>query len=362
MNESGGSLGKKAWRSIHEPPALAVRVLVALLASLLAAWILLDAYAASPKFTADFGQWHLAARTVLSGENPYITNGPGLKHYWPWPFTYPAPVVFLVLPFAWLPEAYAAMVFSALSTFVMVLAITRKSLHLLPLLISVPFVMSARLAQWSLLLTAAVFYHWLSFLLVVKPQAAVPVVMAARDRRALGLGAAMGAALLLASFVVMPDWPREWLAILSRPDQNAKYLSPLTGFGGFLLPFVLLKWRRRESWLLLGMAVLPQSQTFYFLLPLLTIPRNFAESLGLVLVSTLGIYLGALFMPTGMSLADFYRWSIDVALLSTFFPCVVLILLRRNESEASQTVTVTTPARDRFCRRRGASIRGTGAA
>lgn len=359
MNAGGGYLGKKAWRSIHEPPALAVRVLVALLASLLAAGILLDAYAGNPKFTADFGQWHLAARTVLSGENPYLTNGPGLEHYWPWPFTYPAPVIFLALPLAWLPEVYAAMAFSGLSTFVMVLAVTRKSLHLMPLLISVPFVMSARLGQLSLLLSAAVFYQWLSFLLVVKPQAAMPVVMATRDRRALALSAAMGAALLLASFVVLPDWPREWLDIVSRPDQNAKYLSPLTGVGGFLLPLVLLKWRRRESWLLLGMAVLPQSQTFYFLLPLFTIPRNFAESLGLVFVSTLGIYLGALLMPASMSLADFYRWSIDVAVLSTYFPCLALILFRRKESETSPTVTVTAPTGDRFYRRRGTSLRGT---
>jgi hypothetical protein len=96
---------------------------------------------------------------------------------------YPATVIFLVLPFAWLPEPTAAASFGFVSSFVMAMGITKSGLHLLPLVLSVPFQSSAGLAQWSLLLTAALFYPVLGFLAVVKPQAGLPVLAAAREKK-----------------------------------------------------------------------------------------------------------------------------------------------------------------------------------
>jgi hypothetical protein len=301
---------------------------LAVVASALAAYLCYDAYAGNPKFTSDFGQWWLGAKTLLNGESPYLTNGPGNKYPWPWDFTYPLPAAMLAVPFAWLPEMWGAVAFVAGSAAIMVFAITRNGFHLTPMLLSVPFQMSASLAQWSLLLTAAVFYPWLSFLLVVKPQAAIPVWRWNR------IGAAFGFALLIVSLVLIPDWPLQWYRVLAEPENHSKYLSPVTAVGGFLLPLVLLKWRRREAWLLFLMAVIPQSVTFYFLLPLFTIPKDWRESIGLLGVSTFGIYLGALLMPE-LSQTDFYHWSLSVAVLSTYIPCLILVLLRKNEAQES---------------------------
>lgn len=308
-----------------------VRVIIGVVASVVAGAMVLSAYADNPRFTADFGQWHLAARTVLNGDDPYMTNGPGMKYPWPWPFMYPATVICLVMPFAWFPENIGAMVFVAISTFVMVMAITRRSLHLLVLLVSLPFQSSAVLGQWSLLLTAAVFYPALGFLAVVKPQAGLPVVAATRDRRGLMFAAGISAVLLIASFVLLPRWPAEWLRILSLSSNNERYLPPLLSVGGMFLPLALLRWRRREAWLLLGMSVLPQSLSFYFLLPLFTIPRNFGESVALAVISTAGIFTGALLKPEQMPLMDFFRFSSNVAVLSVYLPCLLLLLIRENQ-------------------------------
>jgi hypothetical protein len=317
-------------RLIYDRPPTWVRVVISTFASCLASYILYSNYAEYPGFTADFGQWHLGARTLLSGENPYLTNGPGLQYHWPWSFSYPAPAILLVTPLAWMPEVVGAMVFVSLSTFVMVMGLTRTGLFLIPLLLSVPFHLSAGLAQWSLLLTAAVFYPPLAFLLVVKPQAALPVAMALREKRGLWIAAFVAGALVIASLVLLPDWPRQWLGILLQRQNHEKYLSPLVASGGIVLLLALLRWRRREAWLLLGMAVLPQSQSFYFLLPLFTIPANLSESLILLFASTLGIYLGGLLMPPGIEGSEFYRWSINVAVFSTYIPCLIMVLRRAN--------------------------------
>ena len=252
---------------------------------------------------------------------------------------YPATVAFLVMPFTFLPEADGATLFVALSTFVMVMAITRSGFHLLPLLASVPFHSSVKLAQWSLLLTAAVFYPALGFLAVVKPQAGLPVLATVRDRRALIIASAIALLLLVFSLALIPGWPGEWLEILRVARNNQRYVVPLMSAGGFLLPLALLRWRRREAWLLLGMSVLPQSFSFYFLLPLFTIPRNFAESVSLLVFSTAGMYVGASLTSGTMTPVELFHWSSNVAVLSTYLPCLVLLLIRENVSGPSPGFT-----------------------
>ena len=143
------------------------------------------------------------------------------------------------------------------------------------------------------------------------------------------LAAGIGVLLVAASLALIPRWPLEWLEII-RSDK--RYLPPITRFGGFLILLVLLRWKRRESWLLLVMALLPQSLTFYCVLPLFTIPKNFTESLSLAAVSTLGIYLGAALMPDGISGMRYYEWSGNVVMLSVYLPCLILILLRENSA------------------------------
>jgi hypothetical protein len=337
------------WRMLHAKPSAKVRVATAVLIAAFGALVISSTYKAHPKFTSDFGNWHLAARAFLSGDDPYLTTGPrGFKYEWPTLFVYPATVIILAIPFTWLTEPLASSIFVAISTFVMVMAITKRGPYLLTMLATPVFQMSVALGQWSLLLTAGIFYPVLAFLAVVKPNAGLPIAAAVRDRRALICAGLIGVGLLAASLVMIPRWPMEWLSIVRNDD---RYLAPITRVGGFLMPLALLRWRRREAWLLLGMAILPQSLTFYCLLPLFTIPRNLYESASLATVSTLGIYAGAALMPHGMTGVPFYEWSGNVAILSTYIPCLALLLIRENAaSDDPRLIRLFRDKRDSFHR------------
>ena len=197
--------------------------------------------------------------------------------------------------------------------------------------------MSVELGQLSLLLTAALFIPILGFLVVVKPQAGLPVAAAIRDRRALAIAALIGVILVVMSLAILPRWPLEWFAIIKN---DPRYLPPIFRIGGFLMLLALLRWKRPEAWLLLVTALLPQSVTYYYLLPLFTIPRNFAESLALAAVSTAGIYLGAVVMPHGLTGIPFYEFSGNVAMLSVYLPCLILLLIRENAPSAKARVSL----------------------
>src|SRR5687768_12964707 len=58
-------------RAHETSPPVKLRVCLAIATGMFAAWLLYAAYRDTPGFTADFAQWHLAARTVLNGDNPY---------------------------------------------------------------------------------------------------------------------------------------------------------------------------------------------------------------------------------------------------------------------------------------------------
>jgi len=296
----------------------------------LGALAIYDTYRNHPGFSSDFGAWYWGARAVLNGDDPYSTFGPGLKYGWSTPFVYPLTVVFLGIPFAWMSEPASAALFVAISTFVMTMAITQRGFHLLPMVITPPFQMSVTLGQLSLLFTAAMFYPILCFLTAVKPHAGLPLVAATRSRRAIIAATVLGAMLFCVSMAVLPRWPVEWIRIIQK---DPRYLVPVLRAGGILIPLALLRWRRREAWLLLVTSILPQSLTFYYLLPLFTIPRNFPEALSLATLATLGIYLGAHLMPAGLSGPPFYRWSGNVAVLSVYLPCLTLLLIRENREQ-----------------------------
>ena len=89
------------WRS---------RLALALAGGLLVAWATAREYRLAPAHH-DFGQVWFASGAILRGENAYQLIGPGLSYDWPWPFLYPLTAAIVTLPFASLPEAWAATLF-----------------------------------------------------------------------------------------------------------------------------------------------------------------------------------------------------------------------------------------------------------
>ena len=98
---------------------------------------------------------------------------------------------------------------------------------------------------------------------------------------------------------------------------------PLVWLGGPVILVVLLRWWRKETWLILSMALLPQNVGVYATLPLLTVAKSFRESATLAMVATLGLY----------ALGSFERSQRNVAaaLMVTIYLPAVLVVLRRPE-------------------------------
>ncbi len=100
-----------------------------------------------PDWPTDFDQlWH-AARSLLNGDNPYATVGPGRPFQWDWPLFYPLPAVLLAVPFTVLPVAVARVAFSTLAAGVLGWAVGPRVRTHWPLLLSAAFIIAASRAQ-----------------------------------------------------------------------------------------------------------------------------------------------------------------------------------------------------------------------
>ena len=99
--------------------------------------------------------------------------------------------------------------------------------------------------------------------------------------------------------------------------------------GGPLLLIALLRWRRPETWLVLTLAVSPQSWGWYGTLPIFTVPRNFGESVFLAATALIGVwYADNVLDPT--SLDSLVAAVGSVIVVTIYLPAVFLILRRKN--------------------------------
>jgi hypothetical protein len=104
---------------------------------------------------------------------------------------------------------------------------------------------------------------------------------------------------------------------------------PIMAIGGFLIPIVLLRWRRREAWLILSMSVMPQAWYPYGVLPLLTIGTSLRESCILALFASVAVAPN--FLPYDFHSAEMVRIGGAIMVLAAYIPAVVVVLLRPNE-------------------------------
>jgi len=166
------------------------------------------------------------------------------------------------------------------------------------------------------------------------------LVPVSRNLRTTILAGAIGATLMpVVSFVLEPTWVAQWREVVARKTDNA---PAVLRFGGFLIPLVLLRWRRREAWLIMLLACIPQTPSLYDAVPLFAVP------IGLRQCTALGLSANVAFLAlvTGLGFAADATYGTRVTTLSVLFmylPAVGIVLTRPNDSEPATV-------RERFTR------------
>lgn len=274
--------------------------------------------------------WH-GARFLFEGRDPYLLIGPSGQIVTPSPVYYPATAFVAVLPLSLLPFHLAGTTFVFISSFLLALGATKDGWHRLPMFPSIAFATSAQLGQWSIIMTAAVFIPVLAVLATAKPQASLPVI-ASSAVRATYVAAGIGAIVLIgASLLMLPGWPVEWWRLLGTTQY---FVPPIMRFGGPAIALVLLRWRRREAWLVFIAACLPQTWYPYNGLLLLSIAATYREACVLSLVSSAGWLLTYLFLPGEMrTLETQAAWG-GVLIATSYLPAVIAVLRRPAEGIA----------------------------
>ncbi len=300
-----------------------MRVLVALGISLVAG----SYFYARSRNAADLTLINFGSEALLNGGNPYRLAGPGMVFDAPWGSLYPATAYVVGIPLLFVSETSGTVVFLCLSTFLLAFGATREGWFRLPMFLSIPFMWSAMQVQWTILFSAAVFLPWIACIASVKPQTAIPVIAGAENPRHSIIAALIGSLVLLAvSLMLLPTWPLDWITVVR---SGSSHIEPaVMQTGGFLIPLVLLRWRSRDAWLVMLMALLPQTPYPYSVLPLLTIAKTFRESLFLSFAS-LGL-LATNFLPGDIHSLAMVPTLGMIAVLASYLPAVAVVVLRRS--------------------------------
>lgn len=292
---------------------------------------------------SDFAAVWKGAAFLLAGQDPYAMIGHGAAWEYQSSLPYPLPALLVAAPFAPLTEHVANAVFFGIGAAVLAFVLLVKRPHAWPALLSCPMLLALIGVQWAPLLAAGVLVPWLGGLLVVKPNVGLALAAyALHDRRWLTRAAIGGAALVLVSFLVMPEWPASLAAAMQRPAaphfqaagasagiyQSLAMLLP----AGPLVLLAALRWRRPEARLLVALALVPHSMLGYELLAVMVlVPRAWREAATLAALSWgLLVFRNP---PSRESVAVMQH----MGWLSTWcvmLPATLLVLRRPNEGPA----------------------------
>ena len=305
-------------------PKRAQRILVAILIGLFAASLHYFKPGGNGGLS-DFSTVWYGSSLIAKGLDPYSMVGPHRIIDLPSPVFYPAPALVAVLPLTVFSVEHAGVVFVFISAALLAFGVTRESWYLLPLFPSVPFLTSARLGQWSMLMTAALYIPTIAALAICKPQASIPVV-AASTKTKTWLAAALGGGVLIAlSFILLPGWPVEWMKVL----HSAEYFrAPILTIVGAPVAAVLLRWRNPEAWLIFTAACLPQTWYPYNALILLVVAATYREACMLSLISSAGWLVTYAFFAGEWRSAETQLVMQHALILFGYFPAAFLVLRR----------------------------------
>jgi hypothetical protein len=331
------------------PPTRILRLFLAVAVGAAGAAIHLLQQRARPDHPGDFGVAWFGARMLFEGRNPYRLIGPGLEYEWPWAPLYPATAMVVAMPVAMFEQLLATMLFVGISAALFTFAITRDGWSRLPVLVSYPFIIAVAAAQWSPLVASAFFLPVVGSVLIAKPTLGGAVAFASdwATQRAAVLG---GLVILALSFWFMPHWFGEWRVAVGR-DMSA-LTPPMLRRGGFVLLLALLRWRQPEARLLLVMAIVPQTSSWYEIVPLFIVARTANESMVLAIFSSLG-WLSQDYLMTATNGTEFISQVGHLMLAFGYIPALIIVLRRSNAS-----TTVLPP----YMRWLGPSVRRTGGA
>lgn len=166
-------------------------------------------------------------------------------------------------------------------------------------------------------------------LLIAKPTLGAAV--SAWPSRWAVLGAAVCTAI---AFVVVPNWPTDWLAALQATARAwapyRPYRAPVTVPEGFLALAALLRWRRPEARLVAVLACVPQSLWPYDLVLLFLVPKTAPEALVLTIVSW-AQYLAILLDGHPFGSAPYLLEFGITSVFALYLPATLMILQRPNE-------------------------------
>lgn len=303
-------------------PALILSLAISIAIGILRTWV---GYQLRPFLHNGAGDFTFAtriARDLWNNRDPYAYP------VQPDSVSYPLPAGIMAMPFALFEDEIASGLFLAVSSFALAWCLLRNGKNW-PLLVflSWPFAYAVLFSQWTPLIMTLWFLPFMLPLILVKPHIAIPLVMTGKISMK---GIALTFAFLLASLIVLPNWPFTWLEQLN----TYKGLPPILAlpFGPLIL-LALLKFRDRRAWLLVLFALMPQ-RVLYDQLPLLLVATTGFQLAFLVLCSWLT--LPVLFMSGGWGYVPF-NWQFWIvltlyvpALFVLFWPDIIRLFRRLN--------------------------------
>jgi hypothetical protein len=271
---------------------------------------------------ADFTWLWQGANDLLQGRNPYDSVPLAPDNPFQDPLLYPLPAVLLALPLAPLPPEWAAGAAMACTTGALTFVLTAPAhRHLLPLVGSIPFLYCLWWAQVTPLLLLLAYLLPALPLATVKPSLGAAVVSARPTWR----GLVVSGLVLLASLLVLPSWPLDWLRAVS----DVHHGSPLLVVPGPLLLLAWWRWRQPEARLLGVLALVPQRFLFYDQVLLFGVCRSWRESAALA-GSSWAVVLFILFVgPLPVwGFNEYTDPASTLVLLGVFLPALVIVLRR----------------------------------
>lgn len=249
-----------------------------------------------------------AARAILRGVDPYSL--PNLEVFYPLPF------YFLFIPLASLSSQVAHILWSAIQVIVFLVALRKRAVLTA---LSMPVLLTFLLGQVDIVMTAlfvllrsGVASGIALAFIALKPQLVILLVpwMLWRwwknDRRQLVLFVAVLGAIMIASFIVQPDWLLRFFA-RSGERTRAALSSSLWGLLAFLpssiwLPvaaiavalIVIWGWRKNDFDIVATVGLLTSPFIFsYNLLPLIVLIRKTKFLIGFTILSWITFAIGA---------------------------------------------------------------------
>jgi hypothetical protein len=263
VSESAVAVTTKSARAKSVAVSHRLLFLVLALAFVLGCRLLL--YAWMPDRHSDFDFLYDAAVRLARGENPYPLATQS--------FPYPLPAVLLAVPFTAIPLGLARPIFDVLVGWAFAYALWRyRGPYALLALVSGAYLFAMVSGQTTPLMVAAILVPALGFLLAVKPNTSVSLLIARPSWMAL-----LGVGLFLAlSLVVLPSWPRDWWMAL---PETSELVPPTLRPFGFVLLLAAVRWRSPGGRLIVATALIPQTTLPYELVSLALIPTNRLEML-----------------------------------------------------------------------------------